>query len=133
MAEHHEFSETPDLVDVGELRHEVQAKYAAVGGAGGDQEPADRIGGREEAVMARTPDAVVLTAPDGCTKYLLAAVERSLADMAPQAVLEVPCDSMSRLDLAEWCLRGGRRIVNPFDHWERAALWIENTSAAEAA
>ena len=79
--------------------------------------------------MSSTPDAVVLTAPDGCTKYLQRAVEQSLADMAPGAELEVPCDPFSRIDLAEWCLTTGHRITNPFDHWEVPYLRIENTPA----
>ena len=82
--------------------------------------------------MLPTPAAVVLAAPDGCPAQLRDAVERSLAAMSPGAVLEVPCAPFTRMDLAEWCLTGGRRITNPFDHWEVPYLLIENTTATTA-
>ncbi len=78
-----------------------------------------------------TPNAVVLTAPDGCTKYLLSAVERSLEEMDEGAVLEVPCDSSSRMDIATWCLEAGRTPLNMRDDF--GGLFIKNTSAAVAA
>ncbi|MDW3176492.1 MAG: hypothetical protein R8J94_03785 [Acidimicrobiia bacterium] len=77
------------------------------------------------------PDAVVMTAPDGCTKYLLSAVERSLEEMDDGALLEVPCDPFSRLDIATWCLEAGRTPLNPSDEFD--SLFIKNTAAAVAA
>ena len=63
------------------------------------------------------PDAVLI-APDRCTPYLQRAVDTSLRDMASGAVLEVPCPNLgTRVELAEWCLRGGRRV--PRRHHER--------------
>ena len=73
----------------------------------------------------------VLIAPDRCTPYLQRAVDTSLRDMAPGAVLEVPCPNLgTRVELAEWCLHGGRRVLNPFEHWGNPRVLIENTSSA---
>ncbi|MEM9038862.1 MAG: hypothetical protein AAGD33_03090 [Actinomycetota bacterium] len=75
--------------------------------------------------MSRHPDAVVLTAPDGCTTYLQSAVEITLREIRPGSIVEVPCDPYSRIDLAEWCLTAGHRTVNPFEHLHIDHLLIE--------
>ena len=67
--------------------------------------------------MSRPTADTRLIAPDGCTTFLASAVEAALADLPPGAVLGVACPDLdTRADLAEWCLRGGRRIRNPFAH-----------------
>ncbi|MEL7159095.1 MAG: hypothetical protein AAFN30_21230 [Actinomycetota bacterium] len=71
------------------------------------------------------PNAVVLTAPDGCTKYLVEAVEQALDHMDTGAVLAVPGDRFDHADLAEWCLGNGKRLLNPFDGL--GDLLVENT------
>lgn len=76
-------------------------------------------------------DAVVLPAPDGCPTYLQRAVEHSLDHMRANAVLAVPCDELSRIDLVEWCATTGRRVHDQgsgLDH-----LLIENTPPVAAA
>ena len=82
-----------------------------------------------------TPDPnAVLIAPDGCTKYLASTVQRDLKHMQPDAVLEVRCASpIDRIDLAEWCLSAGKRVLNPFDHWNVKTLLVENTHKPDAA
>ena len=72
-----------------------------------------------------TPNAVVLTAPDRCTKYLVEVVEHSLRHMDDGAVLAVPGDQTDHVDLAQWCLENGKRLLNPFDGW--GDLLVENT------
>lgn len=77
--------------------------------------------------MSPIPAAVVLTPPDSDLDHLRRAVDRSLRDMAPTAVLEVPCpDIATRIDLTEWCLGAGHRIVSPFDHWSIEHLLVRN-------
>ncbi len=58
-----------------------------------------------------TADAVMPTAPDGGTHHLPETVDHSL----------------DHLDLAEWCLNAGRRVLDPADGWGH--LLIENTPA----
>ncbi len=72
-----------------------------------------------------TPNAVVLTAPDGCTKYLVEVVEHTLRHMDAGAVLAVPGDRFDQAGLAEWCLNSGHRLLNPHDGW--GDLLVENT------
>lgn len=75
------------------------------------------------------PDQV-MTAPDGSTKYLAVAVDETLATMAPGTVLAVRCpDPTSQVDLAEWCLHGGRPVLNPFVHYLDQTVLIENRAA----
>ncbi len=77
-------------------------------------------------IMTEKPSRIVLTAPDGCTKYLAASVESTLAAF-PGATVAVRCtESETKLDLAEWCLRSGRRIANPFAHYLDDTLQIED-------
>ena len=78
-----------------------------------------------------TADAVVMTAPNGCTKYLLHAVEQILDLMDEDTVLEVPCDSISRIDIAEWCLSAGRSRLYPGERFD--LLFIRNTRSSTAA
>ena len=69
----------------------------------------------------------VLTAPDHCTKYLASAIENRLDRMEPGSVVEVDfANEHTRLDIAEWCLNGGRRPLNPFAHYLDQMLVIEN-------
>ncbi len=77
-----------------------------------------------------TADAVVITAPDGCTTYLLRAIERSLDDMDPGAVLDVPCNPTDRIDIAEWCLAAGKRVLDPWA--DVGHVFSENTQAPSA-
>ena len=75
-------------------------------------------------MTTHTPNAIVMTAPDRCTKYLVHAVETSLDQMDPGAVLEVPCDSQGRGALAEWCLASGRTPLNLDE--ELRSFFIQN-------
>lgn len=75
-----------------------------------------------------TPNAVVLTAPDRCTKYLVEVVEETFRHMDTGAVLAVPGDPIDHAELAEWCLNAGKRVLNPFDGL--GDLLVENTRPA---
>ena len=82
--------------------------------------------------MHTIPDAVVLTAPDGCTQYLARVVETSLRDMSPHAVLEVPCPTPDvRAALAEWCSSAGLRVLDSSEHSVTGRLLVENTPSRE--
>ncbi len=73
----------------------------------------------------------VLIAPDRTTTYLAPIVDAELDAMHDGDVLEVRLpDPAARRDLAEWCIRTGRPLGNPFDHDSTTHLLIEHTAPA---
>jgi hypothetical protein len=77
-------------------------------------------------MRSTTAADAVLIAPDGSTAYLARAVGTALAKLETDAVLKVPCDLDTRVELAEWCLFAGCPIVDPFAHWAVDRLLIRN-------
>ncbi len=76
----------------------------------------------------------MLIAPDRCTAYLASAVATELERMSPGAVLQVDLDDADqRAEFAEWCLTGGRRIVNPFAHYLDTTILVAAGGLADAA